>query len=118
MKRRAVAAVVGSSGEPIPECLLVGACVEVWDPLEHDSMSALRNHRAAVRMWCERNGITWPRYEGKPEALARGGPPWSYEYLAARDRKLLAQVRCSRNLPADWRPTAAPAAWLLNEPGR
>ncbi len=94
--------------DAFPECLAVGACIEVWDAQGRSGITAWRRHRDAVRRWREDHGL---RHEELPPAL-RSGSPWSYDYLTAEPDRLAQRLR-AYGLPPDWSPSPAPVEWLV-----
>lgn len=98
-----------ASAALVPECLLAGPCIEVWDPTRRDLLCAFTAHRQAVRLWLSRHRIGPAEYERHPDGIKRMGTPWSYDILAATAPERLAVTLAWRGLPADWRPTPAPA---------
>lgn len=114
MKRRR-AAPHPAAEEGIPACLQAGPCIEVWAPDIADptaaSFAARRRWRAAADRWLAQAGIVRTDWASHPEALRRGGQPWSYTFIAGRDPERLAGYLEVRKLPPDWQPTPAPAEW-------
>jgi hypothetical protein len=105
----------------IPECLLAGACVEVWLPPGFQSefghgIEAFCAVQNAWDLWRQRHGIgPWEHSKMPPEWHRRSSYPWSFEHVR-RNPELLARTLQSIGLPASWEPSLAPPEWREKAP--